>query len=77
MDFDADIDDLSADYANVSVTASNGRIIISGLGGDAFAKVYNLQGALVAETAERVIDSLLPDLYIVSVGGKTFKVMLK
>lgn len=71
------IDDLSADYANVSVTASNGHIVISNLAGDALAKVYNMQGALVAETAERVIDSLSPDLYIVSVGGKTFKVMLK
>lgn len=71
------IDDLSADYANVSVTASNGRIVISNMTGDAIAKVYNMQGALVTETAERVIDSLSPDLYIVSVGGKTFKVMLK
>ena len=73
----ADIDDLSSDYDNVSVTASNGHIVISNLAGDALAKVYNMQGALVAETAERVIDSLSPDLYIVSVGGKTFKVMLK
>ena len=71
------IDDLSSDHDNMSVTASNGRIVISGLGGDALAKVYNMQGALVTETAERVIDCLSPDLYIVSVGGKTFKVMLK
>lgn len=77
MDFDAAIDDLSSDHDNMSVTASNGRIVISGLGGDALAKVYNMQGALVTETAERVIDCLSPDLYIVSVGGKTFKVMLK
>ncbi len=71
------IDDLSSDYDNVSVTASNGRIVISNMAEDAIAKVYNMQGALVAKTAERVIDSLSPDLYIVSVGGKSFKVMLK
>ncbi len=77
VDFSSAIDDLSAGYADVSVTASNGRIVISNMVSDVAAKVYNMQGALVAETAERVIDSLSPDLYIVSVGGKSFKVMLK
>lgn len=73
----AAIDDLSADYDNVSVTTSDGRIIVSNLSGDARVKVYNMQGALVAETSERIIDNLSPDLYIVSAGSKTVKVMLK
>lgn len=71
------IDDLSSDYDNVSVTTHNGMILISNLHDNIPAKVYNMQGALVTETNESIIDNLAPDIYIVSIGAKIFKVMLR
>lgn len=61
---------------DISITTNNGSIIINNSPHNTYIQVYNLQGALVAKSQSSVISGLSKGAYIVTVGGKTFKVVL-
>ena len=61
----------------VSVTARNGNIIISQKPENAIVRVFNMQGNIVAESDSNVVENIPQGLYIVNVGGLSFKVSLQ
>lgn len=61
---------------DISITTNNGSIIINNSPHNTYIQVYNLQGALVAKSQGCVISGLSKGAFIVTVGGKTFKVVL-
>ncbi len=59
--------------ANISVTAENGNIVVSGADNDTI-EVYNVNGQLVYSGTETTVGGLANGIYIVRVDGQTFKV---
>ncbi|WP_301384999.1 MBG domain-containing protein [uncultured Duncaniella sp.] len=65
-----------SDNDNITIEAVGGRIIVGNAPVHSTIRVFNLQGRLLVETKEPVIDGLNKGIYIVSVNGKSFKVAL-
>lgn len=65
-----------SDNDDIAIEVVGGRIIVGNAPVNSTIRVFNLQGRLLAETKETVIDGLNKDIYIVSVNGKSFKVAL-
>ncbi len=63
---------------NESVTfmISNGKIVVENIPANSTIRVFNLNGELLAETKEPIINGLNKGIYIVSVNGKSFKVAI-
>ena len=61
----------------VSCAADNGGIRIENKDENSIVRVYNIQGSMLAETSESVVNNLPKGLYIVTVENKSFKVSLR
>ena len=61
----------------VSCVANNGGIRIENKDENSIVRVYNIQGSMLAETSESVVNNLPKGLYIVTVENKSFKVSLR
>ena len=61
----------------VSCAADNGSIRIENKDENSIVRVYNIQGSMLAETSESVVNNLPKGLYIVTVENKSFKVSLR
>ena len=61
----------------VSCVADNGGIRIENKDENSIVRVYNIQGSMLAETSESVVNNLPKGLYIVTVENKSFKVSLR
>lgn len=72
----AGIDDNPANKSDISATAVDGTIIISGATDPDTASVYSVDGKLILSTAEKAISGLPRGIYIVRVSGSSFKVVL-
>lgn len=59
-----------------SVKVVDGRIVVSGAGGDSDVEVYNQAGQLVYRGTESTVGNLAKGIYIVRVAGQSFKVAL-
>jgi len=59
-----------------SVIAKDGSIYVLHKDDEAIVRVFSLQGTMVAETSDDVIDNLPKGLYIVTVDTKSFKILL-
>ncbi len=75
FDFSGD-DDIQIPECDIDVSCIGGQIIVTNAPDGLTARVFNLQGALIRETREHIIDGLAEGVYIVSIGGKSFKVAL-
>lgn len=62
---------------NLSCVADNGDIRIDNKDENSIVRVYNIQGSMLAETSESVVNNLPKGLYIVTVENKSFKVSLR
>lgn len=76
-DASSGIEDVMNDENSTSVIARDGSIYILHKDADSVVRVFSIQGTMVAETSEDVIDNLSKGLYIVTVGTKSFKVSLR
>lgn len=63
--------------SDITILAKKSCIEIVNMPENAICSVYTLQGALVAQTQNNIIDNLSAGLYIVTVGGKSSKVVVK
>ncbi len=70
------VDDIQIPECDIDVSCIGGQIIVTNAPDGLTARVFNLQGALIRETREHIIDGLAEGVYIVSIGGKSFKVAL-
>lgn len=70
------IDDIQDNANNLYIDHIGDRIIVHNAPLDSTIRVFNLQGTLIMERKEHVIDGLAKGIYIVSVNGKSFKVAL-
>ena len=61
----------------LSCMADNGDIRIENKDENSIVRVYNIQGSMLAETSESVVNNLPKGLYIVTVENKSFKVSLR
>lgn len=61
---------------DVTITTNKGSIIVNNASRKSLIQVFNLQGLLVATSRENKISGLAKGSYIVTVEGKTFKVVL-
>ena len=61
----------------LSCVADNGDIRIENKDENSIVRVYNIQGSMLAETSESVVNNLPKGLYIVTVENKSFKVSLR
>lgn len=77
VDASSGIEDVMNDENSTSVIARDGSIYILHKDADSVVRVFSIQGTMVAETSEDVIDNLSKGLYIVTVGTKSFKVSLR
>lgn len=62
---------------NLTVTAKNRQVIISGAPDEAVAEVFNAAGTCLYSGRERVISFDNGGVYIVTIAGKSFKLMLR
>lgn len=65
-----------SDNDGTALAVVDGRIIVANAPIYSTIRVFNLQGRLLAETKEPVIEGLAKGVYVVSVEGKSFKVAL-
>lgn len=70
------VDAIEEDNA-LSCVADNGGIRIDNKDENSIVRVYNIQGSMLAETSESVVNNLPKGLYIVTVENKSFKVSLR
>ena len=61
----------------LSCVADNGNIRIDNKDENSLVRVYNIQGSVLAETSESVVNNLPKGLYIVTVENQSFKVSLR
>lgn len=73
-DSDSGVADIAGD--SVTISADNGRIIITGLPAGAVATVYDLSGARVAVSTDGIVDTLGHGVYIVRTGATVVKIVL-
>lgn len=60
----------------IQVTASQGRLLISGARDNDMVNIYTMDGRNVVKTTDKVISHLTPGIYIVSVGNQRVKIKL-
>lgn len=72
-----DIDGVISDENTTSVVTKEGSIHILNKRPEAIARVYTIQGNMIAETTDNVICNLQSGLYILTVGPKSFKVSVR
>jgi len=70
------IEDVMSDDNSTSVIAKDGSIYVLHKDDEAIVRVFSLQGTMVADTSDDVIDNLPKGLYIVTVDTKSFKILL-
>lgn len=70
------IEDVMSNEESTSVIAKDGSIYILHKDYETIVRVFSLQGTMVAETSDDVINNLPKGLYIVTVGTKSFKILL-
>ena len=61
----------------VRIVTDNGRIVITGLSADDIISVYTISGSLVYRGANRPVTVQAPGVYLVSIKGHTYKVVVK
>lgn len=61
---------------DITISTEKGSIRVNNVPLNSLIQVYNLQGMLIAKSYESIICGLAKGSYIVTVGGKTFKVAL-
>ncbi len=71
------INDVKSDDNSTSVIARDGSIYILNKDAESIVRVFSIQGIMVAETSEDVVNNLSKGFYIVTVGTKSFKVSLR
>ncbi|MDO4319346.1 MAG: MBG domain-containing protein [Bacteroidales bacterium] len=72
----AGVDGVVSDEAPVSVKVKDGAICIINKNAESVVRVFSIQGMLVAETLDDVVDNLSKGLYIVTVGTRSLKITL-
>ncbi len=71
------INEIVADNTNnVSISTTNGNIIINGIDNNAIIDIYNISGHLIYHGTETSISIPIPGIYFVKLHGKTIKVAL-
>lgn len=77
IDNGSGINDVISDGYDISVHVSDKKIFIDNKPETMIVRIYNLQGLKVTETQSDTIEGLLPDIYIVHVNGRSFKIVLR
>lgn len=62
--------------SSLRVVASDGILKILNKNADAVCQIYNLQGGMVKSTKDNIVPNLAKGVYIVRVGGKSYKIIL-
>lgn len=70
------VEGVVADNDSITIKVVNGQIVVNNAPANSTIRIFNIQGILLAETTDSVIDGLTKGIYIVSVGNKSFKVAL-
>ena len=60
----------------VYVSVSGSTVYVHNKEASELVKVYSIQGSIVTETTENEVHNLANGLYIVSIGGKSFKIKI-
>ncbi len=68
--------DCVTDDAALSVYVSDGVLYVKGKNADDIVSVFSLTGELVARTADDIIFGLAPGCYVVTVEGRSYKVLI-
>jgi len=71
------VGNVSAEDSDIKAVGASDRIMILNKPDDIVSRVFSVQGALIAETRESDIEGISAGIYLVNVGGKTFKVAVK
>ena len=61
---------------NITITTQKGSIIVNNAPRNTLVQVYNLQGTLITKSHEGVINGLSKGAYLITIGAKTFKIVL-
>ncbi len=72
----AGIEGIVADNDSITVMAQNGSVLVLNKDDDSIVRVFTLQGVLLQETKEPTITGLNNGLYIITVGNRSFKVVI-
>ena len=70
------LDDTILNETAIAITVEDGAIRILQKDEEAIVRVFNIQGTIIAETTNDVIDNLSNGIYIVTVGEKSYKVKI-
>ena len=73
----AGINGVVSDENATSIITKEGSIHILNKSPEAIARVYTIQGNMIAETTDNVVSNLQSGLYILTVGPKSFKVSVR
>ena len=73
-DSDSGVADIAGD--SVTISADNGRIVVTGLPAGAVATVYDLSGALIGVSADGIVECPAHGVYIVRVGTTVAKIVI-
>lgn len=73
-DSDSGVADIAGD--SVTISADNGRIVVTGLPAGAVATVYDLSGTLIGVSADGIVDCPAHGVYIVRVGATVAKIVI-
>jgi hypothetical protein len=68
---------ISVDKNNLDIVVNNRSVIIRNMDGNKEAKVYSVDGRLIASTNSGIIEHLTPGMYILTVGHRSAKVLIK
>lgn len=61
---------------DITITTQKGSILVNNAPRNTLVQVYNLQGTLIAKSHEGVINGLSKGAYLITIGAKTFKIVL-
>lgn len=73
-DSDSGVADIAGD--SVTISADNGRIVVTGLPAGTVATVYDLSGTLIGVSADGIVDCPGHGVYIVRVGATVAKIVI-
>jgi hypothetical protein len=69
--------DITVDKNDIDIVVNNSSVIIRNMDGNKEAKVYSVDGRLIASTNSGIIEHLTPGVYILTVGNRSAKVLIK
>jgi hypothetical protein len=69
--------DITVDKNNLDIVVNNSSVIIRNMDDNMEAKVYSVEGRLIASTNSGIIEHLTPGVYILTVGNRSAKVLIK